>query len=102
MKSFLVHHLKPFRNKVCISILCLVQSTFNECGRTSKVRETENSLGSDIGIISFNETVFKEPLDITVITTDFEEMSRSAAKMIFSGNVKQIKSLFRLIRRSSL
>lgn len=67
-----------------------------------KVRKTDYVLGRDIGIISFNETVFKELLDITVITTDFEEMGRSAAQMILSGEIKQIKNPFKLIRRSSL
>jgi len=39
-------------------------------------------LGKDIGVISFNETVFKELLDITVITTDFEEMGRKTAELM--------------------
>lgn len=67
-----------------------------------KVRTSEYPLGKDIGIISFNETVFKELLEITVITTDFEAMGRNAAQMILSGEVKQAKNPFKLIRRSSL
>jgi hypothetical protein len=67
-----------------------------------KVRSSNLHLGKDIGIISFNETVFKELLDITVITTDFKDIGRSAAKLILSGEVKQNKNPFKLIRRSSL
>ncbi|RZJ87932.1 MAG: GntR family transcriptional regulator [Chryseobacterium sp.] len=36
------------------------------------VRQSPYQLGKNLGIISFNETIFKELLDITVITTDFE------------------------------
>jgi DNA-binding transcriptional regulator YhcF (GntR family) len=67
-----------------------------------KIRWSDYQLGKDIGIISFNETVFKELLDITVITTDFEAMGRSAAQLMLSGEVKQNKNPFKLIRRSSL
>lgn len=47
-----------------------------------KARKPGMVPGTNIGIISFNETVFKELLDITVITTDFEQMGKSAAKLI--------------------
>jgi hypothetical protein len=47
-----------------------------------KVRRTSLIIGKDIGIISFNESVFKELLDITVFTTDFEAMGRTAADFI--------------------
>jgi DNA-binding transcriptional regulator YhcF (GntR family) len=67
-----------------------------------KVRSSDYRLGRDIGIISFNETVFKELLDITVISTDFEEMGRSAARLILDGAMDQIKNPFRIIRRNSL
>jgi DNA-binding LacI/PurR family transcriptional regulator len=67
-----------------------------------KVRKSDYQLGKDIGIISFNETVFKELLDITVVTTDFESMGRSLANLILSGQIKQLKNPFKMIRRSSL
>jgi DNA-binding transcriptional regulator YhcF (GntR family) len=66
------------------------------------VRESEFELGKEIGIISFNETVLKELLDITVITTDFEEMGRSAADLILKRNYTQVKNPFNIIRRSSV
>ncbi|MCU7549805.1 GntR family transcriptional regulator [Chitinophagaceae bacterium LB-8] len=67
-----------------------------------KVRNSTYQLGQEIGIISFNETVFKELLDITVISTDFEEMGRSAACQILNGQVKKAKNPFHLILRKSL
>jgi hypothetical protein len=37
-----------------------------------------------------------------MITTDFEAMGRSAAQMMVSGEVRQIKNPFKLFRRNSL
>ena len=59
-------------------------------------------LGKDIGVISFNESVLKELLDITVVTTDFKEMGISAAKCISKGETAKIKNPFYLIQRGSL
>lgn len=67
-----------------------------------KVRQSPFVLGDDIGIISFNETVFKELLDITVITTDFEAMGTVAAQMILQQQPQRIRNPFKLIPRSSL
>jgi DNA-binding LacI/PurR family transcriptional regulator len=49
-------------------------------------RSQDLRLGVDIGIISFNETALKELLDITVITTDFEAMGRTALIVFYSGS----------------
>lgn len=67
-----------------------------------KVRKTSYQLGQDIGIISFNETVFKELLDITVVTTDFEAMGKTAANMILNKEMSNIRNPFKLIKRNSL
>lgn len=67
-----------------------------------KVKKANLKLGEDIGIISFNETLYKELLDITVITTDFEEMGRTAAKLILGKECLQHKNPFRVIYRRSL
>ncbi|MDR6942982.1 GntR family transcriptional regulator [Mucilaginibacter pocheonensis] len=66
------------------------------------VRITGNKLGRDIGIISFNETVFKELLDITVISTDFEGMGRKTAELILQTKPAIIKNEFKIIIRKSL
>ena len=67
-----------------------------------KIRKTELKLGEDIGIISFNESELKDLLDITVISTDFEKMGKSAAKLILNKSDALIKNPFRLIKRGSL
>jgi hypothetical protein len=67
-----------------------------------KVRSSDHHLLKDVGILSFNETVFKELLDITVITTDFENLGRNTAQMIVSGAIKQVKNPYLLIHRNSL
>lgn len=109
LKQFSKEHKKAF---------CVISTLDNEVLKTGtayitvaegdlaqlikKVRKSEYQLGTDIGIISFNETVFKELLDITVITTDFEEMGRSAAKLILNRQYHQIKNPFKMIKRKSL
>lgn len=67
-----------------------------------QIRQTDLVLGKDIGIISFNETVFKELLDITVITTDFAKMGRSAADMILHNRLGTVRNDFSFIQRKSL
>jgi DNA-binding LacI/PurR family transcriptional regulator len=66
------------------------------------VRISSYELGKDLGIISFNETVFKELLDITVITTDFEEMGRKTAELMLENKAAVIKNAFKIIIRKSL
>ncbi len=58
----------------------------------------------DIGIISYNENPIKEILlnGITVISTDFEEMGRAAARQIIEGRTDHIENPFRVIVRNSL
>jgi DNA-binding transcriptional regulator YhcF (GntR family) len=68
----------------------------------TKIKRSDLLLGEELGVISFNETVFKELLGITVITTDFEKMGQSAAEIILQNKVERIKNPFRLIKRSFL
>lgn len=67
-----------------------------------KTRRAELTPGQDIGIISFNETALKELLDITVITTDFEQMGQTAATLLLNNQCVRIKNPFYMIRRGSL
>jgi DNA-binding LacI/PurR family transcriptional regulator len=67
-----------------------------------KVRLAKYKMGKDIGIISFNETVMKELLDITVFTTDFVEMGRVTGRLLLSPEMKKIRNSFSVIRRKSL
>lgn len=67
-----------------------------------KTRQSAYTMGREIGVISFNETTLKELLDITVITTDFETMGRSAASLILNKQQIKVKNPFYMIRRGSL
>ncbi|MET7254618.1 GntR family transcriptional regulator [Dyadobacter jiangsuensis] len=61
-------------------------------------------VGKDVGIISYNETPLKEILldGITTISTDHEEMGKTAAEIIKEGQRALVKNPFTLIRRKSL
>lgn len=64
----------------------------------------EFSIGSDIGIISYNETYLKEVLEggITVISTDFETLGRQTAQIVLDKKRKTLANPSRLILRNSL
>lgn len=67
-----------------------------------KIRQTPYLLGREIGIISFNETPLKELLAMTVITTDFHLMGRTAAAMLLEGKRDKVRNPFYMIRRGSI
>ncbi len=67
-----------------------------------KVRQSSFLLGREIGLISFNETTLKDLLGITVITTDFEYMGRTAATLLLEKQRVKVKNPFYMIRRGSL
>ena len=66
-----------------------------------KTRSGGYEMGKEIGIISFNETTLKELLGITVITTDFDTMGRTAAEAILNKQNVKVKNPFYMIRRGS-
>ena len=61
-------------------------------------------IGTDIGIISYNETPLKEILldGITVISTDHHQMGVSAANLILENRKEKVKNPFAFIERKSL
>jgi DNA-binding transcriptional regulator YhcF (GntR family) len=61
-------------------------------------------LGADIGIITYNDTPFKEILagGISVLTTDFNRMGETLADMIKNRKRNKVKNPFTLIIRDSL
>ncbi|EIA09762.1 GntR family transcriptional regulator [Flavobacterium frigoris] len=61
-------------------------------------------LGSDYGIISYNETPLKKIVEngITTISTNFEAMGKILAEMILKGTKDQIENKSALILRNSL
>lgn len=67
-----------------------------------QIREDEFKLGSDIGVISYNDTPLKELLGITVMSTDFKVMGETVAKMILNKEKGKCKVPFNFIERESL
>ena len=61
-------------------------------------------LGKDFGIVSFNDTVLKEVVadGITTISTDFQLMGQTLARMIQEHSAEKIRNSSSLIRRNSL
>ncbi len=61
-------------------------------------------LGRDIGLISYNESPLKEFIadGLTVMSTDFYQMGKTAAEMVLKRKVEKIENPFLLIRRNSL
>jgi DNA-binding transcriptional regulator YhcF (GntR family) len=68
----------------------------------SKIQKLQ--LGSDYGIISYNETPLKKVVEngITTISTNFEAMGKILAQMILKGKKEQIENKCDLIIRNSL
>ncbi|WP_158839200.1 GntR family transcriptional regulator [Polaribacter sp. L3A8] len=64
-------------------------------------RQNNLQLGTDVGIISYNDTPLKELLGITVMSTDFAEMGKNAAQIILDNKHASIKVPFNLIDRNS-
>jgi DNA-binding transcriptional regulator YhcF (GntR family) len=66
--------------------------------------EKEFELGKDVGIVSFNDTVLKEVVagGITTISTDFQLMGQTLARMIQERSAEKIRNQSSLIRRNSL
>ena len=69
--------------------------------KTAKVEKLE--LGTDIGIISYNDTPLKEVVadGITTISTDFAAMGSLLADMVLNKNNKQIENVSYLVSRNS-
>jgi DNA-binding transcriptional regulator YhcF (GntR family) len=61
-------------------------------------------LGKNIGVITYNDTPFKEILagGITVLSTDFVQMGETMAKMVKTHSREKVKNPFRLIVRNSI
>lgn len=59
--------------------------------------------GRDVGILSYNDTSMKRVIDqgISVISTDFEAMGQSAARMVFNNIREKWRNPSRFIDRNS-
>jgi DNA-binding transcriptional regulator YhcF (GntR family) len=61
-------------------------------------------LGKNIGVITYNDTPFKEILagGISVLSTDFLKMGETMAEMVKTHATKKVKNPFKLILRNSV
>lgn len=66
--------------------------------------EKNLQLGKEFGIVSFNDTMLKEVVagGITTLSTDFQLMGQTLARMIQERSIEKIKNHSALIRRNSL
>lgn len=69
-----------------------------------KIKESAFQIGQDVGILSYNETPLKEILldGITVISTDFAQMGKTAAQLILNDAHAHVENPFHLVVRNSL
>lgn len=69
-----------------------------------KIKDTPYVLGQEVGILSYNETPLKQFLleGITVLSTDFAQMGRTAARLVLTDSREHVENPFRLIVRKSL
>jgi DNA-binding transcriptional regulator YhcF (GntR family) len=67
-------------------------------------QQTKLKLGKDIGIISYNENPLKRILagGIATLSSDFEQMGRTAAACIIDKKIRIVRNPFRLIIRKSV
>lgn len=69
-----------------------------------KIQRTELKVGTDIGIISYNETPWKRFMlnGITTISSDFKKMGEMVADMVLNNSKEHIEVPFTLTLRNSL
>ncbi len=74
------------------------------CNLIRIAKEHHLGIGTDVGIISYNDSPIKLILlnGITVMSTDHHKMGVTAARLILENSSEKIKNPFVLIRRNSL
>ena len=68
-----------------------------------KIQAAGLRIGSDVRIISYNESDMNELVlgGLTTVSTDFRQMGRRAADMILSRHMEKVHNPFSMIRRST-
>ncbi len=108
-KLYCIHYQKEFsiienalEEKISPATAYIVIEETDLAELIKKVRQTHYELGKEVGVVSFNDATLKELLSITVITTDFETMGRTAAALLLDKQKVRIKNPFSMVRRQSL
>jgi DNA-binding transcriptional regulator YhcF (GntR family) len=68
----------------------------------NQIRDKEFTIGKDIGVLSYNDTPLKDLLGISVLSTDFNTMGKTAAQMILNKEKGSVKNPFNFIDRESM
>lgn len=82
--------------------LFIIIEEFDLINFVKQMRENEYELGQDIGVISYNDTPFKDILGISVVSTDFNIMGEKPANMILNKEQGKFKVPFNFIDRDSV
>ncbi len=69
-----------------------------------KIIDKKLTVGKNVGVISYNETVLKKIIldGITTISTDFQMIGEKAAELILNKSVEHVEARFYLTLRNSL
>jgi DNA-binding transcriptional regulator YhcF (GntR family) len=67
-----------------------------------QIRDNEYTIGVDIGVLSYNDTPLKDLLGVSVVSTDFNKMGETAARMILNKEKGNVKNPFSFIDRESM
>lgn len=89
------------KNEVYLILNSQLNSELIELVR--RARELNFEIGSEIGIISYNESPTNEIIlnGLTTVSTDFQQMGYLTAKMIHDRAMAKIKCDFHMIRRKT-
>ena len=87
-----------------IGDVCVIPSDRDLVQVIEKSKNQNLKLGSDFGIISYNETPLKKIFEngITTFSTNFEAIGKILAQMILKGQKEQMENKCDLIIRNSL
>lgn len=67
-----------------------------------KIRISVFKIGEDVGILSYNDTILKELLNVTVFSTNFHKMGEMISRMIVDQEFSVKKNPFDIIIRDTL
>ncbi len=97
--------IKSVKNrKICKGEAYFVVSDRNLVRIINLAKKNGFNIGSDIGVVSFNDTVLKEVVSngITTISTDFIQMGEQLAVMIQNKDRSRFRNPSYLVQRNSL
>lgn len=91
-------------NEITIGSVYIIPNDRDLVRVIEKAQQQNLKLGTDFGIISYNETPLKKVVSygITTISTDFTAMGKLLAQMVLTGKKEQIENKSDLIIRNSL